>query len=53
MVDHLLASRSILAFYRHTEVHNERIHDESVAFGFDKKLPESDHAAVVAEFLLP
>ncbi|NIR28235.1 MAG: endonuclease [Gammaproteobacteria bacterium] len=53
MLDHLLASRSMLAFYRHTEVHNEQIHDESVAFAFDKKFPESDHAAVITEFSLP
>lgn len=53
MLDHLLVSRSLLAFYRHTEVHNEQIHDESVAFAFDKKFPESDHAAVIADFLLP
>ena len=52
MLDHLLVSRSMLAFYHHTEVHNEQIHDESVAFGFDKKFPESDHAAVISEFLL-
>ncbi len=42
----------MLGFYRHTEIHNEQIHDASVAFAFDKKFPDSDHAAVVAEFML-
>lgn len=50
MLDHILASRSLLQFYRHTEIHNEILHDESVAFGVDQKFPESDHAPVVAEF---
>jgi endonuclease/exonuclease/phosphatase family metal-dependent hydrolase len=53
MLDHLLVSRSLLAFYRGTEILNEELHDESVAFAFDKKFPESDHAPVVADFQLP
>jgi predicted extracellular nuclease len=52
MLDHLLASRSMLAMYRTTEIHNELLHDESVAFATDDKFPESDHAPVVAEFAL-
>lgn len=53
MLDHILASRSLLAFYRNTEIHNELLHDESAAFATDDKFPESDHAPVVAEFVLP
>jgi endonuclease/exonuclease/phosphatase family metal-dependent hydrolase len=53
MLDHVLASRELLAFYRGAEVHNELLHDESVAFAGDVMFPESDHAPVVAEFLIP
>ena len=53
MLDHVLASRPLLAFYKHTEIHNELLHDESSAFATDVKFPESDHAPVVAEFSLP
>ena len=50
MLDHVLASRSLLALYRGSEVHNEMLHDESVAFAMDDKYPESDHAPVIATF---
>jgi endonuclease/exonuclease/phosphatase family metal-dependent hydrolase len=53
MIDHLMVSRSLLAHYRGSEIHNELLHDESVAFGTDVKFPESDHAPVIAEFELP
>jgi endonuclease/exonuclease/phosphatase family metal-dependent hydrolase len=53
MLDHVLASRPMLAHWHRTEIHNEILHDESVAFAFDTKFPESDHAPVIAEFLLP
>jgi endonuclease/exonuclease/phosphatase family metal-dependent hydrolase len=53
MLDHLLTSRNLLAHYRGTEIHNEILHDESIAFATDRKYPESDHAAVIAEFELP
>jgi hypothetical protein len=49
----VLASRELLAFYRGAEVHNELLHDESVAFAGDVKFPESDHAPAVAEFEVP
>ena len=52
MIDHLLVSRNMLQYYCDTEVHNELLHDESLAFADDKKYPESDHAPIVAEFLL-
>jgi len=50
MIDHLLVSRSLLRHYLGSEIHNELLHDESVAFGTDVKFPESDHAPVIAEF---
>lgn len=53
MIDHLLVSRSLLAHYRGSEIHNELLHDESIAFGTDVKFPESDHAPVIAAFAFP
>jgi endonuclease/exonuclease/phosphatase family metal-dependent hydrolase len=50
MLDHMLITRNLLAHYRGSEIHNEVLHDESVAFGTDRKYPESDHAPVVATF---
>ena len=50
MLDHLMISRPLLDCYLGTEIHNEILHDESVAFATDKKFPESDHAPVIAEF---
>lgn len=50
MLDHLLISRGLLAFYQRSEIHNEILHDESAAFADDRKFPESDHAPVIAEF---
>ena len=52
MLDHLLISRSLLAFYRSTEIHNELLHDESLARAADKKFPESDHAPIISEFMM-
>jgi endonuclease/exonuclease/phosphatase family metal-dependent hydrolase len=53
MIDHLLVSRTLLAHYKGSEIHNELLHDESVAFATEAKYPESDHAPVIAEFELP
>jgi endonuclease/exonuclease/phosphatase family metal-dependent hydrolase len=53
MLDHILASRPLLAYWQTSSAHNEILHDESVAFAADTTFPESDHAPVVAEFLLP
>ena len=53
MLDHILATRQLLTYYRGTEIHNEVLHDESGAFRTDDKFPESDHAPIVAEFILP
>lgn len=50
MIDHILASRRMLAAFSHTEIHNEILPDESIAFRGDPDFPESDHAPVVAAF---
>jgi endonuclease/exonuclease/phosphatase family metal-dependent hydrolase len=50
LLDHMLVTRNLLAHYRGSEIHNELLHDESVAFAVDRKFPESDHAPVVATF---
>ena len=50
MLDHIIASRPLLAFLRDAEIHNEALPDESGAFRQDLKFPESDHAPVIAEF---
>jgi endonuclease/exonuclease/phosphatase family metal-dependent hydrolase len=53
MLDHVLVSRGLAAFYKGAEIHNEVLPDESGAFRTDVLFPESDHAPVVAEFILP
>ena len=53
MIDHLVVSRSLLSYYKGTEIHNEILHDESIAFAVDMKYPESDHAPIIAEFEIP
>jgi exonuclease III len=50
LLDHMLISLSLLPYYRHAEIHNETLHDESIAFATDVKFPESDHAPFVTEF---
>ncbi|MYZ50102.1 endonuclease/exonuclease/phosphatase family protein [Propylenella binzhouense] len=53
MLDHLLASRPLLALYRGLEIHNEALGDELVARSGVRDSPESYHAPVVATFALP
>lgn len=53
MIDHVLVSRGMFGLFRHTEIHNEALPDESGAFRTDAQFPESDHAPVVAEFEIP
>jgi predicted extracellular nuclease len=53
MIDHILVSRALLAGYETAQVDNEILHDESIAFATDVLYPESDHAPVVASFVLP
>ena len=50
LIDHMLVSRPLLGCYRGSEIHNELLHDESVAFAVDDKFPESDHAPMIATF---
>ena len=50
MLDHIIVSRPLLQHFRHAEIHNEALPDESGAFRTDIKFPESDHAPVIAEF---
>ena len=50
MLDHLLASRPLLAGYRGMEIHNETLGDEVLAQAAIDASPESYHAPVVATF---
>ena len=50
LLDHMVVSRRLMASFKTAEIHNEMIHDESIAFAYDSKYPESDHAPMVAEF---
>ncbi|HUS76009.1 MAG TPA: endonuclease/exonuclease/phosphatase family protein [Methanothrix sp.] len=53
MLDHILVSRTMLAYFKGSEVHNELLHDESIVFASKVFYPESDHAPVIARFELP
>jgi endonuclease/exonuclease/phosphatase family metal-dependent hydrolase len=53
MLDHILVSRTMLAYFKGSEVHNELLHDESIVFASKIFYPESDHAPVIAGFELP
>ena len=50
MLDHILASRSLLAHFRSIEVHNETLADELVGYGKSRHPTASYHAPLVAEF---
>ena len=50
LLDHIVFSQQLLPFFAGAEIHNENLHDESLPFMSDRKYPESDHAAFVAEF---
>jgi hypothetical protein len=53
MLDHILVSRTMLAYFKGSEVHNELLHDESIVFASRIFYPESDHAPVIARFEMP
>jgi hypothetical protein len=53
MLDHLLASRALMAHFRGAEIHNEALGDELVAYATVAASPESYHAPLVAAFDLP
>lgn len=50
LLDHLLASRALLARFRGMEIHNEGLADETLAFGPGESIPDSFHAPIVATF---
>jgi endonuclease/exonuclease/phosphatase family metal-dependent hydrolase len=50
MLDHILVSRSFLAYFKSIEIHNETIDDELVGYAKVDRPPDSYHAPVVAEF---
>jgi endonuclease/exonuclease/phosphatase family metal-dependent hydrolase len=52
MLDHVLVSRPLLAWYRGVEIHNEALGDELITSHAVQDSPESYHAPVVAEFLI-
>jgi hypothetical protein len=41
MLDHMLITHNLLANRRGSEIHNETLHDESVAFDTNRSYPES------------
>ena len=53
MLDHLLVSRTLLGWYRDTEIHNEALGDELLAHASGTDSPESYHAPMVASFAMP
>jgi len=52
-LDHMLVSRALLAWLATIEVHNELLHDESIALAARTAFPESYHAPIVASFTRP
>jgi endonuclease/exonuclease/phosphatase family metal-dependent hydrolase len=52
MLDHVLVSRPLLAWFRTAEVHNEALGDELVTPQIVAGTGESFHAPLVAEFLI-
>lgn len=46
----MLISKPLIPYHRNAEIHNEVLHDETIAFALDTKFPESDHAPFVVEF---
>jgi hypothetical protein len=53
MLDHMFASRTLLAAYQGMEIHNEALGDELIAYASVHGSPESYHAPVVATFQMP
>ena len=53
MLDHILLSRALLAYFRGAAVHNETLEDELVGFAAVQHDPQSYHAPVSATFALP
>ncbi|HSN99225.1 MAG TPA: endonuclease/exonuclease/phosphatase family protein [Candidatus Nanopelagicales bacterium] len=53
MLDHLLVTRTMLAWYRGAEIHNEALGDEVIGYANIRRSPDSYHAPVLAEFAIP
>ena len=53
MIYHVIVSQAFYPYWVGTNVFNEVLPDESIAFATDEKFPESDHAPVVAHFKVP
>ena len=53
MLDHVLVSNALYPYWVGTEIFNELLPDESIAFASEVQFPESDHAPVVARFNIP
>lgn len=49
LLDHMVISRGLLGAYKHAEIHNEILNDETIAFASDTKFPGSDHAPFILE----
>jgi predicted extracellular nuclease len=52
MLDHILASRSLMGFLRSVDIHNEALFDELIGPSRIEQPPDSFHAPLVAEFAL-
>lgn len=50
MLDHILVSRPLLAWYLGAEVHNETLGDELVSPALVRRAPDSYHAPIIAAF---
>lgn len=53
MLDHILASRALLAGFEGLRIHNEGLEDEVIGYTLVERSAVSFHAPLVAEFRLP
>ncbi len=53
MIDHIIVSQALYPYWIETDIFNELLPDESIAFASEIKFPESDHAPVIARFRFP
>lgn len=53
MLDHVLVSRPLLAWFRRAEIHNEALGDEVIGYANIHRSPDSYHAPVVVELEVP
>jgi endonuclease/exonuclease/phosphatase family metal-dependent hydrolase len=52
MLDHMLASRALMAAFRVLEIHNEGLGDEVIGYATVDAPPDTYHAPLVAEFAI-